>query len=327
MSCHKLESAHYASNFTGSPTTSPHVQELPFELIRLPDEPQMADAGPRMVAEQEPSLTLCGIESLINDKELVQAITGGKAFRVVLQPQYDLQSGALVGAEALARWNHPRLGEIAPSLFMPALTHMGLESVLFGQVFSQIMDVLRTLLAGDAACPISVNTSVATLSIPGLLRQLDSSLAMSQVPPQLMKIEITEDLALDDLHNLAEELRWMRARGFGISMDDFGTGTSTLERLIQLPFSELKIDRSFVRHMLAEPAAGAVVRAALDLGKALGMQVVAEGIESEEQVRMLRELGVRVGQGYRLGAPMAVNAFIAYALANAAEHRQHATAC
>ena len=198
---------------------------------------------------------------------------------------------------------------------MPALTRIGIEAVLFEQVVAQIQALLRVLVDAGAACPISVNTSVATLSIPGLLRQLDCRLNEHKVPPRLIKIEITEDLAIDDLHNLADELHWLRSRGFGISMDDFGTGTSTLERLTQLPFTELKIDRSFVLRMLGEPAAGAVVQAALDLGKALGVDVVAEGIECAEQVRVLCNLGVRVGQGYGLGAPMEVEAFIAYAMA------------
>ncbi|MFJ2456676.1 EAL domain-containing protein [Pseudomonas protegens] len=280
----------------------------------------MLAAKQRGGANQEPPSTISRIDSSINDKELIQAIASGKAFRVVLQPQYDLLSGTLVGAEALARWNHQRFGEIAPSMFMPALTRMGGEPVLFEQVITQILDVLRVLMAVDAACPISVNTSVTTLSIPGLLRRLDSTLTASQVPPRLMKIEITEDLAIDDLRSLAKELHWIRAQGIGISMDDFGTGTSTLERLIELPFNELKIDRSFVHRMLHEPAASAVVRAALSLGNALGMQVVAEGVENAEQIRLLREFGVRVGQGYGLRAPMEVDAFIAYAQADTAKH-------
>ena len=255
------------------------------------------------------------LESTLNDQEFIHAIAGGKAFRVVLQPQHDLLTGALVGAEALARWDHQLHGEIAPSVFIPALTRLGSEPGLFKQVIRQILAVLRVLVKADAACPISVNTSVTTLSIPGLLRQLESSLSESRIPPRLMKIEITEDLAIDDLKGLADELHWMRAQGFGISMDDFGIGTSTLERLTQLPFTELKIDRSFVRRMLDEPAAGAVVRAALDLGNALQMDVVAEGIECAEQILLLREFGGRVGQGYGLGAPMEVETFIAYALA------------
>lgn len=257
------------------------------------------------------------LEPGLNDQDFIHAITGGRAFRVVLQPQHDLLTGALVGAEALARWDHPQHGEIAPSLFIPALTRLGGEPGLFKQVVRQIQAVLWVLVEADAACPISVNTSVATLSIPGLLRELECSLNESRVSPRLMKIEITEDLAIDDLQSLADELHRMRAQGFGISMDDFGIGTSTLERLTQLPFTELKIDRSFVRRMLHQPAAGAVVRAALELGNTLGMEVVAEGVECAEQIHLLREFGGRVGQGYGLGAPMEVEAFIAYALAAA----------
>jgi len=229
------------------------------------------------------------LEPRLNDQDFIHAITGGEAFRVVLQPQHDLLTGALVGAEALARWDHPQHGEIAPSLFIPALTRLGGEPGLFKQVVRQIQAVLWVLVEADAACPISVNTSVATLSIPGLLRELERSLNESRVSPRLMKIEITEDLAIDDLQSLADELHRMRAQGFGISMDDFGIGTSTLERLTQLPFTELKIDRSFVRRMLHQPAAGAVVRAALELGNTLGMEVVAEGVECAEQIHLLRE--------------------------------------
>lgn len=267
------------------------------------------------------------LEPGLNDQDFIHAMAGGEAFRVVLQPQHDLLTGALVGAEALARWDHRQYGEIAPSVFIPALTRLGGEPWLFKQMVRQIQAVLWVLLEADAACPISVNTSVATLSIPGLLRQLESRLSESRIPPRLMKIEITEDLAIDDLEGLADELHWMRAQGFGISMDDFGIGTSTLERLTQLPFTELKIDRSFVLRMLDEPAAGAVVRAALDLGNVLEMDVVAEGIECAEQILLLREFGGRVGQGYGLGAPMEVETFIAYALAAAGRCGRRSPLC
>lgn len=264
------------------------------------------------------------VEPILIDEELFAAISSGNAFRIVLQPQHDLLTGDLVGAEALARWIHPQLGDISPSVFMPALTRMGVEPKLFKLVFMRVQEVLQSLIKIDAALPISVNTSVATLSIPGLLRQLEHTLSKNKVPPKLMKIEITEDLALDDLCSLADELHWMRSLGFGISMDNFGTGTSTLERLTQLPFSELKIDRSFVRRMVDEPAAGAVVRMALNLGHFLGVEVVAEGIERAEQVHLLCALGVKVGEGYGLGAPMEVEKFASYAMAHAVKRRENA---
>lgn len=176
---------------------------------------------------------------------------------------------------------------------------------------------MRTLICKHAALPLSLNASVATLSAPGLLRDMDAKLTRARVPAELVKIEITEDIEIGDMSALASELAWMRGRGYGISMDDFGVGASTLDRLACLPFSELKIDGSLVRSMLCVPQARATVEAALDAARQRNLSVVAEGIETPSHVQLLRELGCRVGQGYALSKPLEVADFVEKAALNA----------
>jgi len=246
---------------------------------------------------------------VFDEDALARAVDSGKDMRIVLQPQYDLRTGALVGAESLIRWR-PGASDVSPGHFIPAVQRLGKKSRLLQFVFGQIRRLLRRLGRNGPALPISANASVSTLSTPGLIRALHDSLRRDGISPRLVKIEITEQLDLHDMHALAADLQWMREQGFGVSMDDFGTGTSTLERLTQLPFSELKIDRSFVQRMLSEPATHAVVRATLELGQRLGMDVVAEGIENKDQLAVLKVLGCRIGQGYALSRPLEVDAFI-----------------
>ncbi len=285
------------------------------EVASLVDKHSLAGALGRLAIRRpgRPSGAACPPARFTEDK-LRQSVESGEEFRIVLQPQYDLATGLMVGAEALARWRHGGFGEIPPSEFLPALRRLGRKCALFDFVLARVHEVLRTLQRANAALPIAINASAATLAIPGLLYRLDAGARREGIPAELLKIELTEDVDIDDIRLIASDLEWMRARGFGISMDDFGTGTSTLERLTRLPFSEFKIDRSFVQRMHAEPSARAVVITALDLGRRLGMRVVAEGIERSEHIYLLRELGCQIGQGYELCRPLEVSDFIAKAL-------------
>lgn len=242
--------------------------------------------------------------------ELRIAVESGEGLRVVAQPQFDLQTGKMASAELLARWGRGAGEEVPPSQFIPALRMMGIKSKLFNFVRLEAQNLLRTLVHANAVLPVAINASAATLSIPGLLRNIDTDLRRHGIPASLLKLEITEDTEADDILTLASELSWMRGRGFGVSMDDFGMGASTLERLTRLPFSELKIDGSFVQRMQAEPAARAVVGSSIDLGRRMGLTVVAEGVESTAHQQLLLELGCRLGQGYGLGAPMELHDFV-----------------
>lgn len=244
------------------------------------------------------------------DEELILALGGTDGLRIVLQPQVDLATGSILGAEALARWRHPRSGDVPPSAFVQAISRLSMDPMLFHFVTERALDVQARLAAQGVLLRVAVNASVSTLSAPGVALSLEARTLQRGVAPSLITVEITEDESIQDKTALEAALRRLRACGFGVSMDDFGTGASTLERLTRLPFTEIKIDQSFVRRLASESASHAVVSAAMDLGRALGLSVVAEGIETEEQARLLRELGCRIGQGFGLGRPMEVDAFL-----------------
>lgn len=247
---------------------------------------------------------------------LASALSSGKGFRIVVQPQVHLETGRIVGAEALIRWRHTEYGDISPSEFLPVLSRLGLEQTLFEFVMDRVQDLLCTLRLFNIECPISVNASADVLSDAGALHRLEKHLQQAGLPPRLLKIEVTEDKPAQDLQALAAALSKMRARGFGISMDDFGVGCSSLKRLVSLPFSELKIDRMFVQEMMNNAASHAVVLASLELGAKLGLRVVAEGVETDEQARLLQEMGCWSAQGYGLSRPLEITEFISKLLRN-----------
>lgn len=246
----------------------------------------------------------------VTDQELLSALLANLDIRIVLQPQVDLISGKYVGAEALARWQHPVLGNISPSIFVPLANKASLNVLLFHYVEAKVVALLRRLKKLGIAIPISANASASTLCTPGLANRLEHRLKLAGVPNSLFKIELTEDLPVGDMLPLSTALGGLRLRGFRVAMDDFGCGASTLDLLTRLPFSELKIDGRFVRGMAHEPGCRAVVSGAISLAREMNLEFVAEGIETSEQIEALLKEGCRVGQGFALSPPLEVNDFI-----------------
>ncbi|WP_175171886.1 EAL domain-containing protein [Achromobacter kerstersii] len=254
-------------------------------------------------------------EAPFNDEDLVLALGTEDGLRVVLQPQVDLITGQTLGAEALTRWRHPRIGEVPASKVVQAISRLSMGRKLFHVVTERVLDLQAHLAAKGISTRISVNAAPSTLAVPGVAHCLWERTLLRGISPDKITIELTESETIQNMTTLATELQRLRACGFGVSMDDFGTGASTLERLSYLPFSEIKIDQTFVRRLQSEPTAHAIVAAANELGRALGLAVVAEGIETAEQVGLLRSLGCRIGQGFGLAQPMEVGAFVEKLLA------------
>lgn len=250
-----------------------------------------------------------GIASL-GDQDLLRALLSDGDFRVVLQPQVELASGRIVGAEALARWKHPELGEIPPSIFVPLANKVGLNVLLFHCIEAKVVALLRELGLHDISVPISVNASADTLCTVGLANRLEHRLKCAGVHSSLFKIELTEDVSVTDMLPLSTAISWLRLRGFHVSMDDFGCGAATLDLLTKLPFSELKIDGHFVREMRRNEGCEAAVSAAISLGRVMNMRVVAEGVETPELAELLLSQGCEIGQGYALSPPLEVEGFI-----------------
>jgi EAL domain-containing protein (putative c-di-GMP-specific phosphodiesterase class I) len=246
---------------------------------------------------------------LYSDEDLIMAL-GAHDMRIVLQPQVELATGKIVGAEALARWRHPSAGEIPPADFVQAISRLSMAPMLFHFVTERALDMQAQLVKMGVSIPVSVNASASILAMSDVVSSLQARTLQRGISPRLITVEITEDEIQADNAALKCGLGRLRACGFCISMDDFGTGASTLERLTRLPFDEIKIDRSFVQSLPSDPTAYAVVSAVLRLGVELGLSVVAEGIETAEEALQVQALGGRVGQGYGLGKPMEVDAYL-----------------
>ena len=225
------------------------------------------------------------------------------------QPQVRLRDGALVGAEALIRWQHPEHGLLQPGAFLPAL--------LSSRHAVAVNDwVLRTACAQGAAWlkltdrhfRMGVNACAVRLHSGEIAAFTMQTLAACGLPPENLELEITETVVLAHESACAAALRELRAHGIGIAFDDFGTGYASLSLLEDFPLTRLKIDRSFVRKMNHAPDVP-VIRAILQLAKGFGLKVVAEGIETEDQLRRLRRKGCEEGQGYLFSKPVPVDAF------------------
>jgi diguanylate cyclase (GGDEF)-like protein len=240
--------------------------------------------------------------------DLRRAIERGE-FVLHYQPKVDLRDGRIHGVEGLLRWKHPQRGMVAPAEFVPALEDSGLILPVGEWVLAE---AARQLAAWQAAglqpVPVAVNLSAKQFRRRDLDALIRGVLAAGRVPAGLIELEITESCLMDDPDEALRMLRILRAAGLNISVDDFGTGYSSLSYLTRLPLTALKIDRGFVRDVAASGEAASIVRAVIDMAHNLGFTVIAEGVETEEQVAFLRRHGCDLGQGFLFGAPMAAAA-------------------
>jgi predicted signal transduction protein with EAL and GGDEF domain len=243
-------------------------------------------------------------ERLQLEAELHAALDEGQ-LTVHYQPQFDVLSGAIVGVEALARWEHPRLGQVPPGEFIPLAEETGLIVPLGRQMLGA---ATRQAAEWQRYCSgrlrVAVNVSARQFLDPALTADIESALAESGLEAALLDIEVTETATLQHASEADAVLARLRSVGVSVSLDDFGTGYSSLSQLRTLPISRLKIDRSFVSEIEVSASSAAIVRAVIDLGRALGLGVVAEGVETEEQLEFLRRRHCHEVQGYLLARPM-----------------------
>ncbi|WP_200237684.1 EAL domain-containing protein [Thiohalocapsa halophila] len=226
------------------------------------------------------------------------------------QPKVDLRDGRLIACEALLRWRHPERGLLAPGLFIP-LAEQGQLIVPIGEWV--LHEACRRLSQwqrdGLDVVGVAVNVSVSQFSYGGFHQQLDAALAAHGVAPDALILEVTESVFERESHSLQRQLEALHETGIRLSLDDFGTGYSSLSYLQRYPFDEIKVDQAFVRHMLTDAFSHKVVDTVLGLGRALGADVIAEGIESEAVCTALRGLGYRFGQGYFYSLPLEAEDF------------------
>jgi EAL domain-containing protein (putative c-di-GMP-specific phosphodiesterase class I) len=229
----------------------------------------------------------------------------------------NLVSGKVTGAEALIRWNDPRTGLVLPGQFIPILEETGLiQDVGRWALKKAIEDHLRWRSAGLSAVRIAVNVSSLQLRNRGFIAELKQAIGIDQHAAAGLELEITESLIMADIKLSIASLQAIRALGVTMAIDDFGTGFSSLSYLAKLPVDTLKIDRSFVTDMTAGPQGLALVSTIINLAHSLNLKVVAEGVEAEEQSRLLRLLNCDEMQGYLFSRPVPAAAMAAL-LANA----------
>ncbi|MBU0746349.1 MAG: EAL domain-containing protein [Gammaproteobacteria bacterium] len=234
-----------------------------------------------------------------------------RQFMLYLQPKVDMKGGMVVGAEALARWQHPERGIVSPGEFLPLLEGTELE-IGFGEwVVDAALVILEQLQHRGMPMPVSVNIAAQHLQHPGFADWMAQCLARHpSVAAHMVEIEITESAALYDLAAVAGALTELRALGVSVSLDDFGTGYSSLTYLRRLPMDTLKIDQSFVNGMMGDPGDLAIVQGVIGLARSFGYRVIAEGVETVEQGQMLLQLGCTQAQGYCIARPMPVDDFV-----------------
>jgi len=229
---------------------------------------------------------------------------------VYVQPKASLADGTVIGAEALVRWTHPRLGPLSPVQFIPAAEHTGVIRPLTQYVVEQGLRQCRRWRDAGYDLSISVNLSARNLFDSHLVEDIGQAIEDAGVPPSSLTLELTESTVMGESRRSMAVLEGLHELGVVISVDDFGTGYSSLSHLRQLPVSELKVDKSFVQTMTTTEHDAVIVRALVDLGRSLGLETVAEGVESTEAWDLLREMGCDVAQGYLLSRPLPADGFL-----------------
>ena len=228
-------------------------------------------------------------------------------FVVYYQPKIAVDTGELVGVEALVRWQHPTRGLLLPGEFIALAEESTLIHRLTTVVIDSALHCCRTWLDQGLRLPVAVNVSARSLCDPQFAAMVSDRIAHAGVPASLLTIELTEGTALAHPGMALGILQKLRDTGVHLSVDDYGTGYSTMAYLKNLPVTELKIDQGFIKGLINDPHDAAIVQSATDLGHNLGLSVVAEGVEDKMTLTTLKSIGIDVAQGYHIGRPMPEN--------------------
>ncbi len=279
-----------------------HAEVAMYQAKRRGEGPVLYDAAFDAASRQ--TLTLLGeLRHAVDHHEL----------RLYLQPRLALDTGHVVGAEALLRWQHPQRGLVPPMQFIPFAEQTGFIRVLTMWVFEEAARSWRVLNEAGQRLVLSVNLSTRDLLDQELPQKFEALLIKHSVPAEAFCLEITESAIMDDPQRAMATLDRLSGLGFRLSIDDFGTGYSSLNYLKRLPVDEIKIDRSFVMGMEKDPDDARIVRSTIDLAHGLGLAVVAEGVENAQVWEMLREQSCDEAQGFHMGRPMPLADFTAWA--------------
>jgi PAS domain S-box/diguanylate cyclase (GGDEF) domain len=269
-------------------------------------------SGRNCIYTFDPSIQQALVQKLELEKDLRHALNEAQ-FELYLQPQVN-SGGCLIGAEALIRWNHPQKGMISPADFIPLAEKSGL---IVG-IGDWVQEEACRLLAGWKTHPtlakatLSINVSEQQLRHRDFVAKTLNSLNVCGIEPAQLKLEITESAVMLNLDECADKLCQLKQHGLEFSMDDFGTGYSSLSNIRALPLDQLKIDQSFVRNLLEDKSNQTLTQTIITMSEALGLEIIAEGVETENQKLALEEMGCHLFQGYYFGKPLAYADFMAY---------------
>jgi diguanylate cyclase (GGDEF)-like protein len=242
--------------------------------------------------------------SLLADLRRALEVPGSSEIAFYYQPQVELKSGAVVGVEALLRWHHPERGPVDPEEVIRVAEHSAVMRLITLRVVDDVVAQLAKWSAEGVRLRVSINVSVRDLHTGEIVDRLAERLVQHDVGPDQIQLEITEGALMADPRRVLTTLRRLDRLGVALSLDDFGTGYSSMQHLRRLPLAEVKIDRSFVLGMAEDPDDEAIVRSIIELAGALGLRVVAEGVEDERTFRMLASYGCHAAQGWYYARPM-----------------------
>ncbi len=255
-------------------------------------------------------------DTLIEEQKIVEimddALAAGE-FEAYLQPIYQVETGTPVCAEALVRWNRPGYGLVSPSLFIPLFERNGFISQVDRCIWEQVCIMQKRRREAHAAdLPISVNVSRRNLYDPHLFDDIMELTQRYDVPPSLLRLEVTESAYMDDPGQLIETVEKLQAQGFPVLMDDFGSGYSSFNSFKDLPVDILKMDMKFMKDFEHGGRVSIIVASIIEMARKLGIGVVAEGVETVEQYQFLREMGCDYIQGFYFARPMSYPEFSEY---------------
>lgn len=248
-------------------------------------------------------------------ESILEAVTKDQ-FEPYFQPKVNLASGRIVGAEALARWMHPEHGVIAPYAFIPLLESSRQIDELTMKIIKKSAEACKRWHEDGLEISISVNLSLASLTNTSLVDKITNIVTGAGLEPRFMTLEITETAAMTEVASSIEILTRLRMRGFGLSVDDYGTGYSSLKQLTRVPFNELKIDQSFVTGCCHNSTSSAIVESSVHMANKLNLVSVAEGVEVKEEWDFLKEKKCDVAQGYFIAKPMSFAHFTQFCSSN-----------
>ena len=291
----------YGINLLGT-IEKPATQQKLLALIQLHKPPAAKSEAPRPAAPA----------AAIPLDEIKQALTAGE-FEPFFQPKVELASGQVKGAEALARWRRPGAGLVPPYAFIKPLEDAGLIDDLTWVMLEKTARICRDWNRAGLDVSISVNLSLKSLTDSRLAERVTALVQDQGLDTRRIILEITETAAMTEVGRALENLARLRMKGFGLSIDDYGTGYSSMQQLSRIAFTELKIDQSFVMNAIREETSMVILESSLDMARKLKIKAVAEGVEGRAHWDLLRRLRCDLAQGYFIAKPMAAAEFAGWA--------------